>query len=492
MMNPRVTQKIQNLKANIVIIGGGGGGLAAAVAAAEKQASVIVLEKRGAPGGNALRAGNVFAAESRLQKQLGIDTRRDEFFRKAMDHAHWKINPRLVRVLVDKSANTIQWLEEKGMEFVQVTPVSISQAAPAAHFGKGPGTTGAGVVRALVKSCEELGVRIICKARAKKLLTSEKGEVTGVLAEVKGEEVRITAKSVIIATGGFAGNNKLLRKYLPSYNEGEMYFNGLPHKGDGLLMATEIGAATDFPSGTAVLEMQAPVFPWSPSLWCIARRPNTIWVNKKGERFTDESIVFLFPESSNSIYRQPGKTSYTLFDEKIKQIIVEEGLYPWRDHIRGVDNKSWPTRVDKDLQLQADKGRVKISDSCDEIAKWIGAAPEVLKATIDEYNSFCDQGYDEIFTKDRRYLLPLYTPPYYAIQCCIEFIVTHGGIKINHHMEVLDKQENPIPGLFAAGVDAGGTDSDTYNVNLPGHSFGFTINSGRIAGENAVKFIKAK
>lgn len=59
-------------------------------------------------------------------------------------------------------------------------------------------------------------------------------------------------------------------------------------------------------------------------------------------------------------------------------------------------------------------------------------------------------------------------------------------------MEVLDKQDNPIPGLYAAGVEAGGTDSDTYNANLSGHSFGFTINSGRIAGENAVKYASGK
>jgi len=145
--------------------------------------------------------------------------------------------------------------------------------------------------------------------------------------------------------------------------------------------------------------------------------------------------------------------------------------------------------VDKELRLQVDKGRVKISDAWDEIAKWIGVAPEVLKSTIDEYNSSCDRGYDEIFVKDRRYLLPLCTPPYYAIQCCLNLLTTHGGIKVNHHMEVLNHQDSPIKGLYAAGVETGGTDSDTYNVNLTGHSFSFTINSGRIAGESATRYV---
>jgi fumarate reductase flavoprotein subunit len=91
--------------------------------------------------------------------------------------------------------------------------------------------------------------------------------------------------------------------------------------------------------------------------------------------------------------------------------------------------------------------------------------------------------------KDRAYLMPLRTPPYYAIKCGLGLVTTHGGVKINHQMEVLNLQDTPIRGLYAAGVETGGTDADTYNVFLSGHSFGFTINSGRIAGENAARYV---
>ena len=99
------------------------------------------------------------------------------------------------------------------------------------------------------------------------------------------------------------------------------------------------------------------------------------------------------------------------------------------------------------------------------------------------------RGYDEDFIKEKKYLLPLHTPPYYAIKCCVDCVATHGGVKVSQYLEVLDHQDNPIPGLYAAGVEIGGTESDTYNVGYPGHSFGFTINSGRIAGESAAKYI---
>jgi fumarate reductase flavoprotein subunit len=123
------------------------------------------------------------------------------------------------------------------------------------------------------------------------------------------------------------------------------------------------------------------------------------------------------------------------------------------------------------------------------MAKWMGADPQALKTTIDEYNAFCDRGRDQLFSKSRENLLPLRVPPYYAVKCCVSLLVTHGDIKINHKMEVLDKQGNPIPGLYAAGDDTGDVDAGAYNIGLPGHSFGFAINSGRIAGENAAKYV---
>jgi fumarate reductase flavoprotein subunit len=59
-------------------------------------------------------------------------------------------------------------------------------------------------------------------------------------------------------------------------------------------------------------------------------------------------------------------------------------------------------------------------------------------------------------------------------------------------MEVLGKDDEPIPGLFAAGSDTGGWQGDTYCLDLSGSTFAFAINSGRIAGENAFKYVSGK
>jgi fumarate reductase flavoprotein subunit len=484
----------ETLQADIVIIGGGGAGLTAASAAVEAGAkNVIVLETRNSLGGNAKVAHGFFAAESQAQKRMGIDAPRDVLFRMHMEYTHWRTNARLVRTFIDKSAEAVRWLEEKGCRFENVAHIMRNQI-PVFHVNPKP-CTGRPLANALIKSCKDLGVRVLFRTRGKKLLTDEKGKVIGVLANAKDKEIRIMAKSVIIATGGCLGNKELLKKYFPAYSEG-LVDAGLPSKGDGLLMATEIGAATE---GLGVLNFYGPDFkPYYRDLFRIVPQPNTIWVNKRGERFADEGThTRTFANSSNAIARQPSAMSYTLFDQKIKESNIEEGLAggPMANVFKGERyfwGKADIPKLDKEFQLQADRGKLKISDSWDEIAKWIGASPKVLKATIDEYNSFCDRGHDEIFAKDRMYLIPLRTPPYYAMECHVHIYTTVGGIKINHHMEVLDSQEKPIPGLYAIGVDTGGWEEDTYNYILAGTALCFAVTSGLIAGENAAKYISKK
>jgi fumarate reductase flavoprotein subunit len=481
IISSKRTSDAEALETDIVVIGGGGGGLTAALSAREKGMDVTVLEKRRTAGGNAAIAGGIFAAESHLQKRMKIDARRDEFFRIAMSHNHWKINPRIIRAILDKSGDTIQWLEEKGVKFEGV-PHFLPNQVRIFHLPLGHG---AGLVKALVQQCKESGVRLLFETPAKKIVTGENRSVVGVLAETEEEELRVNAKSVIIATGGYAGNKELLKKYYPDYTE-DLYSVGMPHMGDGWRMATDIGAASE---GLGNLQLRGPYFRGSLDLITVAMEPNTIWVNKKGERFVDEATGFYWPEAANALNRQPDKMSYSLFDEKIKNDLIEDGV------VKGYSRFPAGTKMTdlgKKLRLESKKGGVKISNSWDGIARWIGVPPKVLRATINEYNRFCDRGHDEMFVKDRKFLVPLRTPPYYALKCYQGFLGTIGGIKINHHMEVLGHQDDPIPGLYAVGNDTGGWESDTYSLILSGFALGFAVNSGRIAGENAARHISEK
>jgi fumarate reductase flavoprotein subunit len=466
-MTPAKRDDGRKMSADIVIIGAGGAGLSAALEAAEKGVeNVIVVEKRARPGGNTALATGLFACESPVQARQKIIADRDVLFHRAIDWAHWsRVNPAILRAFINKSGDTVRWLESKGLEF-ELIRFYPDQVPLVQHNPEGGG---ARLVKVLERECRELGIRFLMKTDCRKIVCDKNGNVNGIIVTSDGQALRIDAGSVIIATGGFAGNKELMKKYSPECTD-SMALSGLPLKGDGLYLATGVGAAIEEYATILKEGPRLDLHSWP--LMHFERDPYTIWVNKNGERFIDETAGYHVFESVNAMIRQPDKVSYVLFDSFIKTRFEEK--------MPGLEEA---------LQAEAKKDRVKIAGSWEEITVWIGAAPEILKATVARYNSFCDRGYDEDFAKERRYLVPLTDPPYYAIRGVAAILDTIGGIRINEHMEVLDRQNRKIPGLYASGVVTSGWESEIYCSDLSASAFGFAINSGRIAGDNASRFV---
>ncbi|MFC1864171.1 FAD-dependent oxidoreductase [Thermodesulfobacteriota bacterium] len=473
----------KHVETDIVIVGAGGAGLTAAVTAAEKGAKVIVIEKGRKPGGLSAMAGGLFAAESPVQKRLRCDVSKEEIFKLYMEFTHWKPNPRVVRAFIDKSGDTIQWLEDKGVVFEHICSNYPGQF-PLTWHCMPPRMGGIIIVKMLTEQCEYLDIQILNKCPAKRVMKNKEGKITGVLVETEDGEMTIETKAVIIATGGYGGNKDMLKKYYPLYNENMIHL-GKPHKGEGLQMAMEAGAATE---SLGMLLTHGPMCPGPGEVDALARQPETVWVNKFGERFVDETITLRFPECGNAFDRQPDGVSYNLLDEAIKQDRTQRGI----SHLHVSIVAATPLeKVDESFERAVKKGVARISDSWDDIAKWMGADPKVLNATIDEYNSSCDKGYDNLFGKTHENLKALKHPPFYAMKCYGSFLNTVGGIMINERMEALDKKTQPISGLYVIGNDAGGWIADTYNLSTAsGTAFGFAINSGRIAGEDAAEYVK--
>jgi fumarate reductase flavoprotein subunit len=488
---------MENIKADIVVIGGGGAGMAAALAAAEKGASVIVLEKRG-PGGSSAMAFGIFASESHIQKQMGIKDGNDDFFKALMEWSHWQINPLLVRAIIDKSADTIRWLEEKGLEFDLLPYLNYpgKQESPTWHVPVGGGGA---LIKSLVQSSENLGVKILKQSPVKKILTSEDGKINGVVAENNSREFTVETGCVIICAGGFGGNKEYLKKYAPEYKENTLCF-GAMNMGEGLDMALELGAATE---GLGNLMMMGPLTfgmlpvtigtpPLSKQLllWVnsiLDQRP--LWVNKLGKRFIDESLAD-HHMMSHTVAQQPQAFAYTILDSKLAwDMACEQEKGPARQMPRGFHGG--PRKLTAE-EAERFKDPLKISNSWQEIAQWIGADADALQKTVEDYNNACDIGADPVMGKDRQYLVSLRTPPYYVVRWYPVFSNTSGGIKINEYMQMMDHAGNPIPGAYAAGVDTGGWTQDAYCIKLSGWAFGYAVNSGRIAGENAADFTRSR
>jgi fumarate reductase flavoprotein subunit len=154
--------------------------------------------------------------------------------------------------------------------------------------------------------------------------------------------------------------------------------------------------------------------------------------------------------------------------------------------------------VDFDAQIKhlLDKGNknVFVANSLETLGNKVGVNSGILLKTVNEYNMFCEKGHDDLFAKDPKYLRPVKQPKLYAFRIIPSAYGTLGGIKINERAEVLDKEQEVIPGLYAAGNDACIIYGDTpdYNFRMPGGALGFALNSGRIAGEFASEYIKRR
>ena len=480
---------VENLKADIVIIGGGGAGLPAAVTAAEAGVkNIIVLEKAHSPGGNAVLAGGMFAVESPAQKRLGVglDYTRDQAFLDKMNLSNWTIDPRVVRTLVNTTGELVGWLESKGLQFNYVYDFGSEgeYKYPDTHhmFSQGhSGRIGKKVMVTLAAECQRLGVQIITDAAAKHILTDKNGKVTGVTAVKDGEEIKIAAKAVVITAGGFAGNKQLMDKYLPA--KGVRVSLSLPLTGDGLIMAEEVGAVID--DIITQFFIGPHHYPYAHSLNPLLRRPEAIWVNKRGVRFSDESLFLGRQQASgNPLNRQPDEVCYGLIDSGILQYAIEK--------LATTQFALTQKAVNEDFEIDIKKGVAKIADTWDEIAAFIGAKPEVLKATVEQYNAYCDKGYDYDMLKEKKYLLPLRKPPFYAILGRQGYDSTFGGIKINERMEVIDKKFDVITGLYAAGNNAGSFIATIYHPKHAGTSLGFAMSSGYLAGKSAAQFVLGK
>jgi fumarate reductase flavoprotein subunit len=345
------------------------------------------------------------------------------------------------------------------------------------------------LVRALENQCEKLDVEILLNTACRKLYLDQNDKLDGLYAERDGAGLFIEARSVIIATGGYGGNLRLLKEHCPFYDE-SIKCLGLPHAGDGMFMATDIGAAPAS-LGTLLLEWPHVHGDKLSILSTLAREPYAIYVNKTGRRFIDEEKGMHAFECAHAVLRQQQKTSYIILDDAIIDHIQQFGAVLGRGDNRAERRRSMPGLKElTKLLAQSDNTSLIISESISDIARWIGSEPRILSETISEYNVGCEHGYDQIFFKDRQYLKPIRQLPYYVIKGDIAFLHTMGGISINQHMEVLDKNGKPINGVYAAGADTGGWEPDTYCDRFSGTVFGFAVNSGRIAAENAVRYCK--
>ena len=450
------TKTYEDSACDIVVVGAGGAGLSAAVAAAETgDLKIIVLEKQGIVGGNTnYSTGGINAAETEVQKSLGIEDSKQLFYDDIMRGGKNENIPSLVWNFVDHAPATISWLTKMGADLSDVGLMAGS-SVKRTHRPKGGTAIGPHLMKVLKEATAHQNIEIRTSNKVVGLLAS-KGTVTGVKVQnADGSTYSLKAKAVIIATGGFGANLEMVTRLQPSLS-GFATLNHPGATGDAFEWVTSLGGAT---IQMANIQIHPTAEAVNHILITEAVRGNgAILVNRSGKRFCNEmdtrDVV------SAAILKQQTEEAFLIFDQGVRKSLA-----------------SIETYANQHLLVQG--------NTISELASLTGIPAESLMQSITRYNEQQKAGVDDDFHRSATEMTAaLETPPFYAVRVKPAIHHTMGGLSVNTETQVLKTDGTPIPGLFAAGEVTGGL----HGANrLGGNGVADIVVNGRLAGLAAAR-----
>ncbi len=473
------------MNADVVVVGGGGAGMTAAIRAAQLGHKVILLEKNPSTGGTSAFTEGVCGIHSRMQKDAGIEIDDLDLRLKTLEYHHYRSNESLMDKFYNKSGETIDWLQDQGIEFSMVT--ALGPSFPTWHLHA---KMGLGYVEKLAEACQKQGVTILTETPATSLI-KEDGKITGIVAnDAAGNELIIAAPVVILATGGYANNFDLMTKFSGIESDRCLPLGAPGRNGDGIQMALNSGGSLAPNPGTVMFcsgVNRTDTF--GTEMFIAYAFEGVLWINEQGKRFVNERFAELqFSHCGNALAQQ--KKAYSIVSKAYVDRMVNEGclvgFIP-----RGVPVGTKLTNLYDQINasMAKENSGVYYAETLEELAKMIDVPEDALRETIEQNNIFATEGADPQYGKDPQYL-HYQEAPFYAFELSLAYFCTVGGLKINSNMQVLNDRSEPIPGLYATGCDAGGLYGDTYDVSIAaGSQQGWAVTSGRLAAENAAAYL---
>lgn len=501
--NREVAKKGTNeeVTVDVVVVGAGGSGTSAALAAAEKGAKVMIIEKTAAVGGNTKLSSGFFAINSDLQKAQGLNLSVDEAVNRLLVFNQYLSNGPLTRAIVEKSADTINWIKKYGMEtYVQEKTTQFAHENDVYQYKvyHKYKDTAAGF-DSMYKHLAEMGAELRLNTSLKSIIKDADGSIKGITATKEdGGILTVHAKSTVIATGGFGANAEKVKEV-----SNGAYLNslGMPNGGEGLDLMVQAGAvnwdgtpllhacqlAESKVAATSSSEHRAGFS--SSSLTQMLMSP-LLWVDASGSRFVNEDVVYDTAFWANAAYSVGGRYYF----------IVDKATL--EDYTRGTSmriSEAGPgANMKSDDFVALAEGAVKDGtafkgSTIAELAKATGMNVDELQASVDRYNKMVQNKKDTDYNKSSASLkYTVKNGDFYAFDCRAVMLGTIGGVKVDEKLQVINIDYKPIKGLYAAGTNAGGYYSGKGYPPYEGLASGFAWTSGRIAGENAAAYAASK
>ncbi len=486
----------ETVEVDVVVVGAGMAGMAAFMYAAEAGANVVIVEKRETYSGRGL---DFAAIDTKVQKEAGVSIDKGKLLDDLVKSSGFKASGSLLRLWADHSGEVFDRLIDMtvadGGQVVLGAGSSASADAedfttrtyPTDHMFGGLVTGPCDLIGRMEKAGIAAGGQSLYNTKAEQLERDEAGKVSAVVATKEdGSHVRYkAAKGVILATGDYANNPEMVEAWCPLVQKAEanVYPNPDANVGDGINMALWVGGTIQPGAHAAMVH---PIF--GGGALCAA---SYLKVNGNGKRFCNESTTL--PGISNMYMTSPGNMVWTIFDNDFEnQMPKMSPLSNYNNSTAGPLTKLFssgaadpanPPSNTEVVEICLDEGTTLKADSIEELASIIDVPADVLEETIDRYNKMVDAGSDEDFGKNPADLQPIKNPPFYASALTAKVLVIASGLNVNDEMQVLDKDDRPIEGLFAVGNVMGNFFANDYPICAPGLSHGRCLTLGALIGQ---------
>lgn len=417
---------------DLLVFGGGMAGMSAAARASSDGASVVLVEKGPAIGGSAMYAGFIWTAPTiEVMQEVNPDA-----------------DPALSAQVVENFGEAVEWVRSLGVHVAD--PVTVL------GYGRGSQTDMANYLLACERQVREHG-EIVTGWSPQELLIEDGAVVGAHIRNASGEERVIRARSTLLATGGFGGDPALRAEHIHPLAENLPLRANTNSVGDGLRLGLSAGAAFGPPNagfyGHLIPSKVAYTNPYEFTDLTFYHSEHGVLLNLEGKRFCDETIG----DHLNTLYvlDQPEARALLVYDQRVHD---EWMMAPY---VEGVEP------LDKFQLAYRRSARAAVADEIEEFEalpeEW-GYAGEASRDTLLEFNRQCEAGNPN---PDRKLdATPLVNPPFYIIEVIPAITFTFSGLRIDSQARVLDEAGEAIPGLLAAGADAGGVFNRAYAGGL--------------------------
>lgn len=416
------------LSTDVLVIGGGGAGLVSAITAAENGSNVILVEKLPMLGGNTvISATGITASDTKLHEASGRPFTKEEHITKTMETGKNLADKELVELLVNSSSDAYDWLVSLGLKYKLHEKDNFWIIPEEGHYGS--------LLVAAYKTemAKHKNITVMMSTKAEEFVMDGSKVVGAKITGKDGKEQTITAKSVILATGGLNNAPEMIAEFNPKYKGIHAEMTTAGATGDGITMARKIGAKL---VDMDLFQMRplASNGNWYNQSLIVEEGKGGILVNKGGARFADETMNTW--DLGSEILKQEDAMAYIIFDEEVF--------------------------ATKDGKKAFEIGKGVKADTIEELAAQLGVDAAKLKASVEDYNNKIDPF-------NRKTLGKITTAPFYGVKTLPSSHYTMGGVAINKDAQVLNESGTVIEGLFAAGEVVGGL-----------------YGAGRVAGNNTL------